>query len=393
MRVLHLIYSLDTEHGGMTSAVRTLAEGCEAAGIESPVVTLDSPAMPWLQTWPTAVTATGPGKTRFGWAPGLAPALSREVPRAQAVVVHGLWQYHNVASHRACRAAGVPCLVYPHGMLDPWALRQTPAKRLTKMLAWPVVTAPLLRHAARLCFTCEGELTAATPALRSIPFMPAILPLGVEPPPDKVEMLREEFYGREPRLRNHKILLFLGRLHPKKGCDILIEGFARWRQTCAPDARHPIHLRIAGPPDSPEYLATLKNLCESYGLVVGLDVTFTGMVSGRSKWQELAGADALILPSHQENFGIVIGEALACGRPVLISNRVNIWPQIAQANAGFVAPDTTDGVLTLLSQWSALTDGEALAQSINASALYARDFSIPGRTAEFAALIQSLQAP
>lgn len=390
MRVLHLIYSVDPRHGGMASALRTLVEGCEAAGIESPTLTLDAPEMPWLREWPGEITGVGPGRTRFGWTPGLAPALAREAPQAQALVVHGLWQFHNLAARKACQAAGVPVLVFPHGMLDPWALRQSWIKRLTKAIAWPLVTAPLLRQAARLCFTCEEELTAAAPALHAIPFTPAILPLGVEAAPDAVEVLRGEFQSREPSLRGRKILLFLGRLHPKKGCDLLVEGFAQWRRTLPESSRAQHHLRLAGPPHSPEYLEELHRLCSGQGLAIGHDVSFPGMASGRSKWQELAAADALILPSHQENFGIVVGEALACGKPVLISNRVNTWPWVVEADAGFVAADTTAGVVELLERWTALDHEAVAARSRHASALYASRFSIPGRMLEFAALIGDL---
>jgi glycosyltransferase involved in cell wall biosynthesis len=288
--------------------------------------------------------------------------------------------------------AGVPVLVFPHGMLDPWALRQSWIKRLTKALAWPLVTAPLLRQAARLCFTCPEEMKVATPALDSIPFTPAILPLGVEAAPDDLEVLRSEFQSREPSLRDRKILLFLGRLHPKKGCDLLIQGFAQWRQALPESTRAQYHLRLAGPPHSPEYLDEMHHLCSAHGLKVGTEVTFPGMVEGRAKWQGLAACSAMILPSHQENFGLVVGEALACGKPVLISNRVNIWPWIVESNAGFVADDTLEGVVTLLGQWSALTDDAALNQSRHASALYIRSFSIPGRIQEFAAVINSLQA-
>ncbi|MDB6120344.1 MAG: hypothetical protein JWO08_4125 [Verrucomicrobiaceae bacterium] len=392
MRVLHLIYSVDPRHGGMASALRTLVEGSEKAGIESPTITLDAPEMPWLRNWPARLIAVGPGRTRFGWTPELAPALAREVLRAEAVIVHGLWQYHNLAGCKACRAARVPVLVFPHGMLDPWALRQSWTKRLTKAITWPLVTAPLLRQSARLCFTCPEEMKAAAPALASIPFTPAILPLGVEAPPDTLEVLQSEFHSLEPSLRDSKVLLFLGRLHPKKGCDLLIRGFAQWRKTLPERKRAQYHLRLAGPPHSPEYLQEMLQLCSDHGLSVGTEVTFPGMVEGRAKWQELAACSAMILPSHQENFGLVVGEALACGKPVLISNRVNIWPWIEQSNAGFVADDTLEGVIALLSQWAALSDGAALAQSRHASELYASSFSIPGRIQEFAALIHSLQA-
>jgi glycosyltransferase involved in cell wall biosynthesis len=148
------------------------------------------------------------------------------------------------------------------------------------------------------------------------------------------------------------MLVFLGRLHPKKGCDLLIDAFARVA-THVGDAR----LVMAGP-DSAEWRAALERRAAAAG--VADRILWTGMLHGSEKWAALFAAEALVLPSHQENFGFVVAEALGCGVPVLISDKVNIWREVADAGAGFVAPDTIEGTVELLERWAAL-DRAALA--------------------------------
>ena len=111
-----------------------------------------------------------------------------------------------------------------------------------------------------------------------------------------------------------------------------------------------IHLVIAGP-DQYGLVDGLKEMSNQLG--VSDKITWTGMLSGEMKWAAFYAAEVLILPSHQESFGIAVAEAVGCGRPVLISNKVSIWREIEADNAGWVAEDTVAGCQTLLEQWIA----------------------------------------
>jgi glycosyltransferase involved in cell wall biosynthesis len=135
------------------------------------------------------------------------------------------------------------------------------------------------------------------------------------------------------------LILFLGRIHEKKGCDLLLRA---WKEVLSSGMRNisDIHLVMAGPADH-AYGAEMKELAGKLG--IGTRVTWTGMITGDLKWGSLRAADAFILPSHQENFGVSVVEALACGVPVLISNKVNIWREIEEDNAGLVENDDLGG--------------------------------------------------
>ena len=181
-------------------------------------------------------------------------------------------------------------------------------------------------------------------------------------------------------MRNKRLLLFLGRIHQKKGCDLLIEAFARVA------ARDPaLHLVIAGP-DQEGWIKNLMALAKARG--VKDRITWTGMLTGDMKWGAFHAAEVFILPSHSENFGIVVSEALACGVPVLISDKVNIWREIVQDGAGFAEPDTLDGTVTLLKRWLGLSADELHQMRNRARACYKDRFEIQQAAKKLVSVIE-----
>jgi glycosyltransferase involved in cell wall biosynthesis len=177
-----------------------------------------------------------------------------------------------------------------------------------------------------------------------------IVPSGTSGPECDTTSAGEEFLARFPHLRGKRVALCLGRIHPKKAIDVLIKSFA---QTLATNKEW--HLVIAGP-DQIGWQKELEAMAENLG--VADRISWTGMLKGESKWGAFATSEIFVLPSHQENFGIVVAEALACGLPAIISDKVNIWPEIESYKAGFVGDDTVEGTAASLGRWSALSAEE-----------------------------------
>jgi glycosyltransferase involved in cell wall biosynthesis len=197
--------------------------------------------------------------------------------------------------------------------------------------------------------------------------------------------MREAFAAQCPELQNRPYLLFLSRIHDKKGVDLLLTAFAQLNRLC-PSAYVPPHLSptqdrlqeapalvIAGPGLDTVYGQRLRRFAaeEAANLVF-----FPGMLTGEAKWGAFYGCQAFVLPSHQENFGIAVVEAMACGKPVLISNQVNIWREIEAAKGGLVEDDTVIGVQRLLANWQALTESEKQAMGVQAQAAYENLFAV-----------------
>ena len=356
MKILHAIGSLNPVYGGTTFGLRGLVTGLIGKGHETAVIVLDDPASPWLEGWPCPVYAMGTGSWPYGFNPRFEKKVHELAPNWDHVIVHGLWRYHGEAVRRACLAADVPYSIFPHGMLDGWFASAYPGKHVFKQLYWWFAQGAVLRDASAVFFTTHDEFESGRDTFRPFQARPAIAPFGIQAPSLPLNELIEAFHQRVPGLRARRTILFLGRLHPKKGCDLLINGFARWCATLPSGQQEQWHLRLVGPPESTPYFQLLQELAVQHDLLGRGLISFAGSVSGLEKWQELAQADVLALPSHQENFGVVIAEAMACRVPALISFQVNGWRQINDAGAGLVEADTVEGVVAMLARWEAMTE-------------------------------------
>jgi glycosyltransferase involved in cell wall biosynthesis len=340
MRILHIIRSMDPSGGGPPQAVRNMAEGYLRLGHEVEVATLDDSRAEFLRDLPFPVHANGPGWRKYGYSKALVNWLKENAARFDGIVVDGLWQYHGLAAwqalHQRQRYA-----VFPHGMLDPYFNRTYPAKFAKKLPYWFLSERRLLKDAYKVLFTSESEKRLAEESFWRCGWDGIVVPYGTAGPVGDPEVHREAFYRRLPGLVGKKTMLYLGRIHPKKGCDLLIEGFAR-------AANPSLNLVIAGP-DSTGWSMKLKEQASRLG--VADRIFWPGMLSGPSKWGAFQSAESFILPSHQENFGIAVAEALSCHLPVLISDKVNIYDEVQKDGAALVAPDTLEGTTDLIRRW------------------------------------------
>jgi glycosyltransferase involved in cell wall biosynthesis len=263
-------------------------------------------------------------------------------------------------------------------MLDPWFKHTYPLKHLKKWLYWPWAEYRVLRDATAVLFTCESERRLARQSFWLYQCDEFVVNYGTAPPPGNVEAERAAFLARFPHLADKRCLLFLGRIHVKKGVDLAIRAFANKVKQMSAEEAQKLHLVIAGPDDN-EYASEMKSLAKSLG--VQDSITWTGMLVGEMKWGAFRTAEAFILPSHQENFGISVAESLACGVPVLISNQVNIWLEIQQANAGYVETDNFAGATVLIERWISTPPAVWNQMRKNAVNVFAERFQIE-RTAQ-----------
>jgi glycosyltransferase involved in cell wall biosynthesis len=338
MRILHIVGSISPAAGGPTEAIRMLIEHAPP-GYTSEVVTLNDPSEPFLATFPFKITALGSAKKSW-YVPALTRWLRSNRDRFDGIMLHGLWEYTGVAVLRAI-AGHKPYVVFPHGMLDLYFKKAFPAKHAKKWLFWHLFQNRILRNATRVLFTTTIEENLAQQSFKNWKWDPLVVALGAESPPHDPAISIPAFYKKCPAVEGHPFLLFLGRIDPKKGCDLLLEAFA--------SVNNPnLHLVIAGP-DANNWRAELEVFAERNGIAAR--VHWPGMLQGEAKWGAFAASEAFILPSHQENFGIAVVEALACGRPVLLSGEINIALDVVEDGCGFMSFDTVEGTKALLINW------------------------------------------
>ncbi len=351
MRILRCIHSLNPNLGGPGEGIRQISSVLKNQGHNIDVICLDDPESSWLERNPFTVHALGPVANAYGYTNKLIPWFKSNYSQYDCIIVHGLWQYTSFAAWRALRKTNVPYYVYPHGMLDPWFKNTYPFKHLKKCLYWPWAEYHVLKDARAVLFTCEEERILARQSFRPYRCHEKVVHYGTAVPTGNTESQKNTFFEKYPQLKDKRLLLYLGRIHEKKGVDLLIQAFGRLKNSDDGPLDDNIHLIIAGPCSDQNYLQSLKNKMLSFGREVADRIIWTGMLQDDLKWGACHASDAFILPSHQENFGLAVAEALATGTPVLISNKVNIWREIEEESAGYVENDNLEGCENLIRCW------------------------------------------
>ena len=375
---------MDPKLGGVSQAVRGIVSGLEAEGeVSNEVASLDDGDASFLGGDSFPIHAMGPAKGPWGFGKYLRPWLLENLSRFDAVITHGLWQYQSHAVNSALTeikkaAPTKPApkfLAMPHGMLDPYFQKSTSRrlKALRNTLYWKLIEKGVANDSDGILFTCEDEKILAREPFR--PYHPKrefVVGLGVESPPVFSDRMTAAFHSACPGLEGQPYFLFLSRIHEKKGVDLLLKAYAGMLKSTSGVCPA---LVIAGPTDS-DYAKEMRALADSLVVEPG-KIHFPGMLVGDAKFGAFYGCEVFVLPSHQENFGIAVVEALACGKPVLISDKVNIWREIVDGGAGLKESDTFDGTTRVLERWCAIGEDEKETMSCNARAVFNEKFTIP----------------
>ena len=306
--------------------------------------------------------------SHYGYAPSMIPWIKANVENYDAVIVNGLWNYATFGAAMTLPGGATPYYVFTHGMMDPWFARTYPLKHIAKILFWLFCEGRLLAGAREVLFTTEEERRLAQGQFPYWRYREKVVGYGSATPPEPSAAQSSAFRAAVPNLGDGPYLLFLSRIHRKKGCDLLIEAFGKIA------AQNPeLDVVIAGP-DEDGWIDKLQARARKLG--IERRIHWPGMLRGDAKWGAYRGAQAFILPSHQENFGIVVAEALSCGIPVLITNRVNIWREVEDGGGGLVESDTQSGIDRLMGRWLALSDAARAEMEAKARDVFSAHFDV-----------------
>lgn len=369
LRVLHVIANLAPRYGGPPRAVQDMCQVLAMRGHHVELFTTNQDGAGVLPVPVNSPVDSGDYTTTFYRVAGphaypvscgLYKALEQRVPEFDVIEIHNLYLFHTLIGGAIARRKHVPYIMQPHGTLDRY---QRARHHGRKAVYGMLVERRNLNGAAAIHYTTEQERREAEETgVRALGF---VVPLGIDVNSYRLPAPEVELPAGVPRDR--PLITFMGRLTEKKGLDILIEAFARVIREGGQ-----AHLVIAGPDDE-SLQVSLKRQIDALGLVGR--VTFPGIVAGASKMALLQRSRAFVLPSHDENFGIAVVEAMAAGAPVIISRGVAIHPEVEEAGAGIVvdrsAEAVADAVLQLLSDADA---GRRLAAA--AASLAARRYSL-----------------
>lgn len=350
MHIVQTVASIAERSGGPARTIRDL---CEALGRAGARVTLVAGHDPHLDG---ALLRPHPALATTILVPGRLPDFTTAVRPLRADIIHdnGIWSPANIAAGRAARRLGLPLLLTPHGMLEPWALAW---HRRRKQIAWSLYQRQLLAQARLLVATAPAEAAAIAALLPGKPM--ALIANGVACPPLPDRSARETAPART--------LLYLSRLHPKKNLPGLIEA---WGALAADPAFATWTLYIAGP-DEAGHRAEIVALIARLGL--GSRITLAGTVAEADKPALFAAADLFVLPTFSENFGIVVAEALAAGVPVVTTTGTP-WQSLVEQDCGWQCGTDFASLAATLATAMRLSPGERAAMGARGHALVRRDF-------------------
>jgi glycosyltransferase involved in cell wall biosynthesis len=377
MKLLHVISATDPESGGPIEAVLRISEVLLRDGHQVAAVSLEDEAEVARRRFPFPIAGLGRGTRAYRYNPHLAPWLRQNARNFDVVVLHGLWNYSSLGSWRGLKDGSTPYYIFAHGMMDPWFRDRYPLKHVAKQAFWTLAEGRVLRDARAVLFTCEEERIRAKGVFKGHSYRERVVLFGTADPAGDPAPRKVAFESAVPALKDRRFLLYLSRIHPKKGCDLLIRAFAELASELPDD----LQLIIAGP-DQVGWVPELQQLARS--LRIDSRVHWPGMLKDDVKWGAFLQADALILPSHQENFGFVVAEAMACSVPVLVSDKVNIWREVQASASGLVQPDTLEGTRNLIRSFYALPTADRDRMSRNAREGFLRYFDIEVTAQDFA---------
>jgi len=380
-----VIRTLNPAWGGPVEGVRSLAIEGEKHGFHTEIVCLDYPDAPWLASWSVPVHSVGSVVGNYGRTVNLDKWLDAQIRRFDAVIINGIWMYFSYATWKAATRHGVPYYLFIHGALDPWFKKNYPHKQIKKTAYWLLCERKVLRDAAATLFTTEDEKLLAHNAFWPYRCKPAVIGLGIARPSQVPDMNVKQAAYRQlasqfPAVAGRCVLLFLARIHEKKGIDLLLKAFALVKQ------HYRNHVVLIAGPGEQRLVASLQQLASE--LSMSDQVIWTGPLYDEAKWRAMRAAEVYVLPSHQENFGVSVVEALASGTPVLVSDKVNIWREIDREQAGMAAPDDLSGTVQLLTRWGELSEEEICRMSVRAWACFSRHFDIAPNSRQFFDLLR-----
>ncbi len=363
MKILHVAEALHPKWGGIAEGVFQQSVELQKRGINVEVLSCEIDDVPRFAEQNIPHHRFHPVGLKWRKNPETSQWLDKNIKRFDAVILNGLWMHPIFAAGQAARKHAVPYWIMTHGMLDPWFLR-TLTGRLKKRIYWTLFEKHNFAGCKAILFTTEAEQQLARSNYPLQNIRSQVVGYGIQDPKT----------GPVPPGRPEE-LLFMSRIHPKKGLEMLFEAMGSIPE---------IRVKIAGTGD-PAYESQLKTLAQH----LGDRVTWLGFTSGSQKQQAFEDCGAMILPSHQENFGVVVVESLALHKPVLITDKVNIWNEVINDNAGLVSKDTTSSIITMLRSWLDLTPDDRLRMAENARQSFEKRFTISAHVDQLLSALES----
>ncbi len=350
MKILHVIPSVSLTRGGTTPAIIDMVHALQSQGLDVTIATTNDDGDNLLDVAlgqivfhrgiPTyffpRFSPSSLAIREFNFSSAFTIWLFQNISKYDLIHLHGLFSYTTTIAMAIARFQGIPYITTPHGMLCEWSLQQ---KRQKKQAYLNLIEQANLDHAQAIHLTCQQERDdLMTLNLKAPTF---ILPLALTDIPQSIPNAADQLRKSLNCPADEPIILFLSRLHYKKGLDYLIPALAKLRD-------HRFTFVIAGS-GTPTYEAEIQALIVASGLADRTQMV--GFVEGEYKDLLIQGSDLFALTSHSENFGVAVLEALIAGKPVLVTPGVGLVDIVRDRDLGYVADLNIESIVHQLEQY------------------------------------------
>ncbi len=349
MRILQATSWISRQGGGVPPVVKGLACAQSISGNEVHIIGLDDKyAKEDVSKWHVPIHLSSVnGPSMFGLSRDLNAFFSHSKGKFDIVHYHTLWMWPGYAARKFAQRNELPLIISPHGMMEPWAMNRS---RWKKRIAAMLFEDANLRNATCFHALCESEYRDIRALGWENPI--AVIPNGIELSDYINPIAPEVFYKRVPQALNRRTVLFLSRIHPKKGLPHLIKA---WASLCL---EYKDWVLVIVGPDQEGHTADMKKLAEK--MKIDNHVCFTGPMYGEEKFAAMTNTDIFVLPSFSEGFSMAVLEAAACRMPLLLTSQCN-FPEIIQAGGGIEIEPTEASTAKGLRKLMSLNDDERMA--------------------------------
>ncbi len=319
MQIIHIVENLDSRYGGPAKSVPLLVKYLDILGIKNKIFTIkwwEDESNPILDEYDYDIQKFDlKGLKKINYAVGFEETLKKEITKDTIIHIHGLWTYPMYCAYKIAKKYNIPYIVATRGMLCEWCLEQN---KFIKKLAFTFFIKDMLENATQLHLTAKQEDSELN-AIGIKNQNRIIIPNGIEID-NKFDNIDEKLLKIINYEKNKFYIMFLGRISKKKGLHYLINSYKNIKEKYKK-----VEILVVGGIEDKEYFNSLENID---------GVKFLGQLDGITKHTIFSISDLFVLPTHNENFGIVIAEAMSYKLPVITTTGTP-WKEIKEKNAGW----------------------------------------------------------
>ena len=363
-KVLRIISSINPKFGGPSKTIIDSSILLTTQGFKVDILTSDPVYSNFFKSRNIKIINKGPALGNYSFNFSLFFWLLKNKKNYDHFIIHGIWEFNTLLARLLLKNK---YFVFTHGQLDPYFMSEK-LKKFKKQIYWFFVEKQNLLCSKSLLLTSENEKNLLKNTFVDTKgIKKKIIGYGIIKPSYNKIAAKKDFYKKFPKLKGKKFLLYLGRFHEKKGCEILLKALKKLS-----DENIKFNILIAGPDN--DYKKKLIELSKNYNLTK--QIHWSGMLLKNLKWGAISLSKAMVLASHGENFGVSIVESLSCSKPVLTTNKVNIYKKIIKYKSGYISKDNVNSFFSILKKFHNLNKKQLIKLSKNSLKCFNDNFNL-----------------